>query len=91
MMIQSIRNIEQVIAGSGVKEPSNSEKRNIIIVRKSLHFKKNFKEGHIISESDFIALRPGLGISPMLIDSYIGRTLNQDIEAFSIIQDSHFI
>jgi len=90
MMIQSIRNIEQVIAGSGVKEPSNSEKRNIIIVRKSLHFKKNFKEGHIISESDFIALRPGLGISPMLIDSYIGKTLNQDIEAFSITEDNHF-
>ena len=91
MMIESIRNIEQVISGSGVKEVSDSEKSNIAIVRKSLHFKKNFKEGDIIKKSDFIALRPGSGISPMHIDSYLGKTLNQDVEAFSIIQDSHFI
>ena len=91
MMIESIRNIEQVISGSGVKEVSDSEKSNIAIVRKSLHFKKNFKEGDIIKKSDFIALRPGSGISPMHIDSYLGKRLNQDVEAFSIIQDSHFI
>ena len=91
MMIESIRNIEQAISGSGVKEVSDSEKPNIAIVRKSLHFKKNFKEGYIIRKSDFIALRPGSGISPMHIDSYVGKILNQDVEAFSIIQDSHFI
>ncbi len=91
MMLQSIRNVELAISGSGFKEPSESEKRNIIIVRKSLHFKKNFKKGHIIGEGDFITLRPGSGINPMLIDSYLGKTLNQEVEAFSIIENSHFI
>ena len=91
MMLQSIRNVELAISGSGFKEPSESERRNIIIVRKSLHFKKKFKKGHIIGEGDFITLRPGSGISPMLVDSYLGKTLNQEVEAFSIIEDSHFI
>ncbi len=91
MMLQSIRNVELAISGSGFKEPSESERRNIIIVRKSLHFKKKFNKGHIIDEGDFITLRPGSGISPMLVDSYLGKTLNQEVEAFSIIEDSHFI
>jgi N-acetylneuraminate synthase/N,N'-diacetyllegionaminate synthase len=90
-MVKAIRNLELAISGSGFKEPSESEKRNIIIVRKSLHFKKDFKKGHIIGEGDFITLRPGSGISPMLVDSYLGKTLNQEVEASSIIEDSHFI
>jgi len=89
--VQSIRNVELAISGSGVKEPSESEKRNIMLVRKSLHFKKNFKKGHIIGEGDFITLRPGSGISPMTVDSYLGKILNQEVEAFSITEDSHFI
>ena len=48
MMVQSIRNIELAISGSVFKEPSESERQNITIVRKSLHFKKNFKKGRII-------------------------------------------
>ena len=90
-MVKAIRNLELAISGSGFKEPSESEKRNIIIVRKSLHFKKDFKKGHIIGEGDFITLRPSSGISPMLVDSYLGKTLNQEVEASSIIEDSHFI
>jgi len=91
MMVQSIRNVELAISGSGFKEPSDSEKRNISIVRKSLHFKKKFKKGYIMGEGDFITLRSGFGISPMLVDSYIGKALNQEVDAFSVIEDSHFI
>ena len=40
-MVASIRNIELAISGNGIKEPSESEKKNISIVRKSLHFKSN--------------------------------------------------
>ncbi len=91
IMVQSIRNIELAISGSGIKEPSDSEKRNVIDVRKSLHFKKKFKKGHVLSTDDFVILRPGCGISPMLIDLYQGRVLNQEVEAFSITEDSHFV
>ncbi len=78
-MVQAIRNIEEAISGSGVKEPSNSEKKNIDIARKSLHVKKDLKKEHILKSDDLIALRPGDGITPMLIDDIIGKKIHSDL------------
>lgn len=89
-MIQAIRNIELAMAGSGTKEPSQSELNNIAVVRKSLHFRKNLPAGHLINVNDLIALRPGFGVSPMRIDLYIGKELNQDVDAFSMIENTQF-
>src|SRR5690606_887232 len=36
-MVTAIRNIEKAITGSGVKEPSESEMKNIAVARKSIH------------------------------------------------------
>ena len=58
-MVKSIRNIEVAISGNGIKEPSDSEIKNIAIVRKSIHILKSLKAGDIISEDDILALRPG--------------------------------
>jgi N-acetylneuraminate synthase/N,N'-diacetyllegionaminate synthase len=74
-MVQSIRNIEQAIGGSGVKEPSRSEKENISVARKSLHLRRDLVSGNILSWGDLIALRPGDGISPMEIDDVLGKEL----------------
>ena len=38
-MVNAIRNIEKAISGNGIKEASKSEKKNLSIVRKSLHYK----------------------------------------------------
>jgi N-acetylneuraminate synthase/N,N'-diacetyllegionaminate synthase len=89
-MIQAIRNIELAMAGSGTKEPSQSELNNIAVVRKSLHFRKNLPAGHVINVNDLIALRPGFGVSPMRIELYIGKELNQDVDAFSMIENTQF-
>jgi N-acetylneuraminate synthase/N,N'-diacetyllegionaminate synthase len=89
-MIQAIRNIELAVGGTGIKEPSQSELNNISVVRKSLHFKKDLLAGHIVTSSDLIALRPGIGVSPMLIERYIGKKLNQNVEAFSMIENFQF-
>lgn len=78
-MVKGIRNIELAISGSGVKEPSNSEKKNIDIARKSLHLKKDLKKEHILIIDDLIALRPGDGINPMLIDNILGKKLLVDL------------
>jgi N-acetylneuraminate synthase/N,N'-diacetyllegionaminate synthase len=78
-MITGIRNIELAISGSGVKEPSESEKKNTSIARRSIHFKQDLKKGHIIRNEDLIALRPADGISPMEIDNVIGKSLTQDV------------
>tara|TARA_Y100000768_G_C23987111_1_gene689601 strand:+ start:1236 stop:2255 length:1020 start_codon:yes stop_codon:yes gene_type:complete len=79
-MIKSIRNIEKAM-GSSVKKPSNSELKNIEIVRKSIHLLFDVKKGKIIKNSDLIMLRPGDGISPMLFKEIIGKKTNKDLTA----------
>ena len=89
-MVEAIRNIEQSISGNGIKEPSESELKNIFVVRKSLHFKNSLPEGHVMTENDLIALRPGSGISPMEIDIYVGKKLIENVREFSMVKHSHF-
>jgi len=90
-MVSSIRNIEQAISGNGVKEPSESEKRNIQIVRKSLHFKFDFEAGHVLTFEDFISVRPGHGISPMKINEFVGKKLKSSVKANSILSIDNII
>jgi N-acetylneuraminate synthase/N,N'-diacetyllegionaminate synthase len=90
-MVKSIRNIEKAISGNGIKEASKSELKNIEIVRKSLHFKNDLPSGHAIDANDLIALRPGFGVNPMQIEMYIGKRLNQNVSAFSMIDYTQFV
>ncbi len=85
-MVDGIRNIERAISGTGIKEPSESEKKNKSIARKSVHTNKALKTGHTITADDLICIRPGSGISPMLIDELIGRQLQNDLPSFHLIQ-----
>ena len=79
-MVTSIRNIELAISGNGVKEASESEKKNINIARKSIHIKNDLKSGHIINMDDLIMKRPGDGISPMQIDQIVGKKTLSDLK-----------
>jgi N,N'-diacetyllegionaminate synthase len=81
-MVVAIRKIEKAIGGSGIKEPSESEKKNITIVRKSIYVNKVMPKGSVIELDDIIALRPGDGISPMYIEQVVGKELQKDVEAF---------
>lgn len=81
-MVQAIRNIELAISGSGRKAPSNSERKNITVARKSVHLRKDMKAGETITEKDIIALRPGDGISAMDWEKIVGRALVCNKEAF---------
>lgn len=78
-MVTAIRNIEKAISGTGLKEPSPSEKKNIAIARKSLHTLRDLKKGHQLTEEDLVALRPDTGISPMKINEVIGKILKEDL------------
>lgn len=81
-MVQSIRNIELAISGSGKKELSKSESKNVVIARKSIHLRSNLNAGSIIEEKDIIALRPGDGISAMDWTTVIGKTVLIDKKAY---------
>jgi N,N'-diacetyllegionaminate synthase len=90
-MVQAVRNIEKAISGSGIKEPSESEIKNIIVGRKSLFSIRAIEVGEIIQIEDLIALRPGDGISPMEIEKIIGRIVLKRIDKFEKITFSKLI
>ena len=82
-MVDSIRNIEKAISGNGLKEPSKSELKNIIIARKSIHLSKALKSGSVITENVIIPLRPGDGICSMNWEEIIGKKVNRDLEKYN--------
>ncbi len=89
-MIFSIRNTSLAISGTGIKELMPSEVENKSIARKSLFYKKSLSKGTILEGKHFVALRPESGgISPMNIDSYIGRELIKQTEAFEQVKLEH--
>lgn len=83
-MVRSIRIIESTL-GSGIKEPSVSEQKNINIVRKSIHAKVNISKGEIYTEENIITKRPATGISPMKWDQILGETAIKDFKADELI------
>ncbi len=84
-MVNSIRNIEKAV-GSGVKEPSPSELKNITIARKSIVAATNINKGEIFTEGNLTVKRPGSGISPMQWDAVLGKKASRDFEADELIE-----
>lgn len=89
-MVSAIRNIELAMSSSGIKEPSNSEKKNIDIARKSIHLKRSLQKGDVIKEEDLIPLRPGTGISPMLWEAVIGKHTKYHLPENHLLSFSDF-
>jgi len=88
-MVLAIRNVELALIGSGIKEPSESEKPNIQITRKSIHSNKKINAGTVLTAEHLIMKRPGTGISPMDIDRVIGKVLVKTIEADTLLTWDH--
>ena len=82
-MVSAIRNVEIAMGGSGLKNPMPSELSNIIAARKSIHTAKPIKEGEVITLDHLIMKRPGDGISPMEVESIIGRVCMVNIDSDS--------
>ncbi len=90
-MVAAVRNIEEAISGSGLKEPSPSETKNKEIARKSIHLRNDLSKGHILEAADLIMKRPGNGISPMNIDTVLGKKLAQDLASDTMLEFKHLI
>ena len=84
-MVRAIRNIELVISGNGTKQPSESEKKNIEIARKSIVAKTDIFKGEVFSENNITTKRPGNGISPMFWDEVIGQVAFKNFNAEDLI------
>jgi len=72
MLVKSIRNVEAAL-GDGIKRPTLLEKRNSLMIRKSIVASLNIEKGEAFSGKNITAKRAGRGISPMYWDKIIGK------------------
>jgi N,N'-diacetyllegionaminate synthase len=85
-MVEAIRNVEIAISGSGIKETTESERKNMVIARKSILAAKDIKKGDVFDENNLIVKRPGNGINPMRWDEILGKTAIRDFQADELIE-----
>ncbi|MDD2300444.1 MAG: N-acetylneuraminate synthase [Fermentimonas sp.] len=84
-MVSAIRNLEKALSGSGAKEVSPSEQKNMAIARKSIVATKEIHKGELFTEDNIGVKRPGTGISPMKWDEVIGKVSHQDFSEDELI------
>ena len=84
-MVDSIRHIELAL-GNGMKQPAESEKKNMAVARKSIIASKEIKSGEIFTEENLTVKRPGDGISPMRWFDIIGKPAPRDFEEDELIE-----
>ncbi len=84
-MVSSIRHAEAAL-GSGRKEVSRSERKNIAIARKSIIAARPISKGERFSHDNLTVKRPGNGLSPMLWDTVVGLEAPRDFEPDELIE-----
>ncbi len=84
-MVVAIRNVEKAM-GSGIKYPSQSEIKNISVVRKSIVALKDINKGDEFTVNNLSVKRPGTGITPMEWDKYLGKYSNKDYKKDDLIK-----
>ena len=72
--------------GTGDKIPSPSERKNIVVARKSIVAKRNIKEGELFTEENITVKRPGSGISPMRWNEILGTRAVRDFAGDELIE-----
>ena len=83
-MVIAIRNIEQAI-GDGIKRSSNSEKKNVPVVGRSIVAKKSVNERVILSEEDLRFKKPRTGLLPMIWDKIVGSRATNNFEMDELV------
>jgi N-acetylneuraminate synthase len=73
-LVEAIRSFE-VMRGSGVKRPADSEGTTRINNRKSIVLQRNVAAGHRLQLNDLAIKRPGIGIAPKFIENVVGRVV----------------
>ena len=87
--IRAIRLTEQAL-GSAEKVILPSEEENRLKLRKSLVAAVGIPKGSHLTIKMVVAKRPGTGISPALIDKYLGKKIMIDIQQDSVLFSNMF-
>ncbi|MDD4593210.1 MAG: N-acetylneuraminate synthase [Parabacteroides sp.] len=84
-MVSSIRQIELAL-GNGVKQPTASEIKNMVVARKSLVATRDIKSGEMFTEANLDVKRPGTGRSPFEYWGLLGKTAKKEYKADEVIE-----
>jgi sialic acid synthase SpsE len=87
-IVQAVRSFE-LMRGSGIKMPAQSESTTRLNNRKSLVLNRSVRAGSYLSRNDIGIKRPGYGIPPKYFDQVVGRRLRIDLDAEEILTWEH--
>ena len=88
-LVEAIRSAELAL-GSNIKQPCNSEKENMIGMRRSIVANKNIKKGEVMNELSITFKRPATGLNPKYFEELIGQRATRNIAIDERIQWSDF-
>jgi len=83
-IVDSIRAFE-IMRGSGIKRPANSEKTTRINNRKSIVLARPVQPGELLGPDDLAVKRPGYGIPPKYLEQLVGRVAAKPLEADRVL------
>lgn len=83
-MVTSVREVEKAL-GRGRKGPVAAEQKHRSRGRRSLFAAKPIPSGTKLSADMLTVLRPGIGLHPRHLDTLIGHTVRQDLQAYDPI------
>ncbi len=91
-MVERTRELELAL-GTGIKVVEENEKETVVLQRRSLRATASFRMGHIISEGDFVPLRPCPedAIPPFMLSTVLGKALRMDVSEGSYLNNGHII
>lgn len=84
-MVEAIRNVE-IAMGDGVRKISENEDEIKKIARKSIILNENISKGTTIERKMLSIKRPGTGIAPNDIEKIIGKKVNRNLSANSVLK-----
>lgn len=79
-MVHDIRIVEAAL-GMPHREYSQGEQNNHLSLGKSLVAARNLPAGTVVTSDDIAAKSPAKGVSPLTLDTFVGKTLTQDLLA----------
>jgi len=87
--VKNIRDVE-LILGSSVKKPTETELKNIQGMRRSVVANKKIFKESVIDETMLTLKRPGTGLKPNKLKKLIGKTAIRDIEENEFVSEKDF-
>lgn len=87
-LTHGIRDIESAL-GSAIKQPSETESRNAVGMRRSIVAATDIPLGSVVTAEMLTFKRPASGISPALLKDVIGRIAKVNISADTLLTYEH--